>query len=103
MLDPKRLYARRIIVVSIGDQTQRQADIEKHLSRRERDLLSIPATIIFYDLTNTHCTGQHDDQGLRRFGRSEQRRNDRPLVTLALVLDEMDFPRSSEILPGSVG
>ena len=81
----------------------RQAEIEKHLFHRERDLLNIPATITFYDLTNTYCTGQHDDQGLRRFGRSKQRRNDCPLVTLALVLDEMGFPRSSEILPGNVG
>ena len=88
----------------IGDCLwKRQADIEKHLFRRERDLLNIPATIVFYDLTNTHCTGQHDDQGLRRFGRSKQRRSDCPLVILALVLDEMGFPRSSEILPGNVG
>ena len=65
---------------------KRQADIERHLFHRERDLLNIPAMIVFYDLTNPHCTGQHDDQGLRRFGRSKQRRSDCPLVTLALVL-----------------
>ena len=96
-LERKTLYR-------IGDCLwKRQAEIEKHLFRRERDLLNIPATIVFYDLSNTHCTGQHDDQGLRRFGRSKQRRNDCPLVTLALVLDEMGFPRSGEILPGNVG
>ena len=96
-LEPKTLYR-------IGDCLwKRQAEIEKHLFRRERDLLNIPATIVFYDLTNSHYTGQHDDQGLRRFGRSNQRRSDCPLVTLALVLDEMGFPRSSEILPGNVG
>ena len=82
---------------------KRQAEIEKHLFRRERDLLNIPATIVFHDLSNIHCTGQHHDQGLRRFGRSKQRRNDCPLVTLALVLDEKGFPRSSEVLPGNVG
>ena len=98
-LERKTLYR-------VGDCLwKRQADIEKHLFRRERDLLNIPATIVFHDLTNTHCTGQHDDQGLRRFGRSKQRRNDCPLVTLALALvpDGMGFPRSSEILPGNVG
>ena len=78
---------------------KRQADIEKHLFRRERDLLNIPATIVFHDLTNTHCTGQHDDQGLRRFGRSKQRRSDCPLVTLALVLDEMGFPAAARYCP----
>ena len=88
----------------IGDCLgKRQAEIEKHLFRRERDLLNIPATIVFHDLSNTHCTGQHHDQGLRRFGRSKQRRNDCPLVTLTLVLDEKGFPRSSEVLPGNVG
>ena len=96
-LERKTLYR-------IGDCLgKRQAEIEKHLFRRERDLLNIPATIVFYDLSNTHCTGQHHDQGLRRFGRSKQRRNDCPLVTLALVLDEKDFPRSSEVLPDNVG
>ena len=96
-LERKTLYR-------VGDCLwKRQAEIEKHLFRRERDLLNIPATIVFYDLTNSHYTGQHDDQRLRRFGRSKQRRNDCPLVTLALVLDEMGFPRSSEILPGNVG
>ena len=76
-LERKTLYR-------IGDCLwKRQAEIEKHLFRRERDLLNIPATIVFYDLSNTHCTGQHHDQGLRRFGRSKQRRNDCPLVTLA--------------------
>ena len=98
-LERKTLYR-------VGDCLwKRQADIEKHLFRRERDLLNIPATIVFYDLTNTHCTGQQDDQGLRRFGRSKQRRSHCPLVTLALALDldEMGFPRSSEILPGNVG
>ena len=96
-LERKTLYR-------IGDCLgKRQAEIEKHLFRRERDLLNIPATIVFYDLSNTHCTGQHHDQGLRRFGRSKQRRNDCPLVTLALVLDEKGFLRSSEVLPGNVG
>ena len=96
-LERKALYR-------VGDCLgKRQAEIEKHLFRRERDLLNIPATIVVYDLSNTHCTGQHHDQGLRRFGRSKQRRNDCPLVTLALVLDEKGFPRSSEILPGNVG
>ena len=53
-LERKTLYR-------IGDCLgKRQAEIEKHLFRRERDLLNIPATIVFYyDLSNTHCTGQH--------------------------------------------
>ena len=82
---------------------KRQAEIENHLFRREREFLNIPTMIVFHDLSNTYCTGQHDDQGFRRVGQSKNRRNDGPQVTLALVLDEMGFPRSSEILPGNVG
>ena len=55
-LERKTLYR-------IGDCLwKRQAEIEKHLFRRERDLLNIPATIVFYDLSNTvnrHSTVTH--------------------------------------------
>ena len=39
---------------------------------------------------------------LARFGRSRQKRNDCPLVTLALATDEGGFPRRSSVLPGNV-
>ena len=88
----------------IGDCLwKRQAEIERHLFRRERELLSFPMMIVFRDMSNTHCNGQYDDQGFRRVGQSKHRRNDGPQFTLALVLDEMGFPCSSEILPGNVG
>ena len=39
---------------------------------------------------------------LAKFGRSKQKRNDCPLVTLALARDEGGFPRRSSVLPGNV-
>ena len=39
---------------------------------------------------------------LRRFRRYKQKRDDCPLITLALVLDGAGFPRSCKILPGNV-
>ena len=60
-------------------------------------LLDLPETIAFYDLTNVHHHGE-----LPRFGRSKQKRDDCPLITLALALDGAGFPRSCEILPGNV-
>ena len=86
----------------IGDMLWRhRAAIQRELFNRERSLLDFPDTIVFYDLTNVHYHG-HTDGELPRFGRSKQKRNECPLVTLALALDGAGFPRSCEILPGNV-
>ena len=99
-LDDKAL-ARRTLY-RVGDVLWRHRDaLQQALFRRERALLDLPETVIFYDLSNTYYTGQHN-QSLLRFGRSKQRRNDCPLLTLALVLDAAGFPRSCDILPGNV-
>ena len=71
------------------------------LFRRERELLELPDTIVFYDLTNTWYTGRSDEK-LLRFGRSKERRHHCPLVTLALSLDGAGFPRGCEVLAGDV-
>ncbi len=85
----------------VGDLLwRRRALIQKGLFERERDLLGIPDVIVLHDLTNVHYHGRHDGR-LRRFGRSKQKRDDCPLVTLALALDSAGFPRSAEILPGN--
>ena len=86
----------------IGDLLWRhRAAIQRELFSRERSLLDIPDTIAFYDLTNVHYHG-HAHGELPRFGRSKQKRDDCPLITLALALDGAGFPRSCEILPGNV-
>ena len=75
--------------------------LQQGLFLRERLLLDIPDAIVFYDLSNTFYTARPNDT-LRRFGRSKQKRNDCPLVSLALLLDGAGFPRSCEILPGNI-
>ena len=75
--------------------------LQAGLFRRERELLELPDTIVFYDLTNTWYTGRQDEK-LLRFGRSKERRNNCPLVTLALSLDAAGFPRGCEVLAGDV-
>ena len=75
--------------------------LQQGLFLRERQLLDIPDTIVFYDLSNTFYTARPNDT-LRRCGRSKQKRNDCPLVSLALLLDGAGFPRSCEILPGNI-
>ena len=75
--------------------------IEDALFARQRKLFGTAGAVIFHDLTNTHMTGRPASK-LARFGRSRQKRNDCPLVTLALATDEDDFPRRSSVLPGNV-
>ena len=75
--------------------------LQRALFERERDLFSIPATVVFYDLTNVHYHGRANGE-LMCFGRSKQKRNDCPLVSLALALDGHGFPMHCEILPGNV-
>lgn len=74
--------------------------LETALFRRERSLLELAPTIAFYDLTNVHYHGRPRSD--LQHGRSKQKRNDCPLVTLGLTLDAAGFPCRSEILPGNV-
>ncbi|MCJ7809319.1 MAG: IS1634 family transposase, partial [Desulfobulbaceae bacterium] len=73
--------------------------IERFLRMRSKEIFSLKETIILYDLTNTYFTG--DAPGYKR-GRSKQKRNDCPLVTLGLVLDENGFVKGSRIFEGNV-
>ena len=75
--------------------------LQEGLFARERRLLDLPSTILFYDLSNTHYCGRGSGT-LLRYGRSKQKRSDCPLVSLALALDGAGFPRRCEILPGNV-
>ncbi len=85
-----------------GDLLWRHREaLETALFHRERTLLDLPKTIVFYDLTNVHYHGRPRGD-LLRHGRSKQKRSDCPLVTLGLTLDEAGFPGRSEILPGNV-
>lgn len=77
-------------------------EIEKGLAERERDLFQLGEKIILYDLTNTYLTGNARQSQMARRGRSKQKRNDCPLLTLALVLDKEGFPKASRVLKGNI-
>jgi Transposase DDE domain. len=77
-------------------------EIEKRLSEREREVFCLGEKIILYDLTNTYLTGSAHESHKAYHGRSKQKRNDCPLLTLALVLDEDGFPKASRVLEGNV-
>ena len=76
--------------------------IEKFLRRRSKKIFSLSETIILYDLSNTYFAGEATAYEKAKRGKSKQKRNDRPLVTLGLVLDEKGFVKASHILEGNV-
>lgn len=87
----------------ISDQLYRKREqIEQALAERERAAYDLKEKIILYDLTNTYMAGPAEGSQLARYGRSKQKRDDSPLVTLALVIDENGFPKASKVLPGNV-
>jgi transposase len=76
--------------------------IETHLTRKERDLFSLQEKIILYDLTNTYFEGRAKGNKKARRGRSKDKRKGAPLLTLAMVIDEEGFAKTSRILPGNI-
>ncbi|MCK5097478.1 MAG: IS1634 family transposase, partial [Desulfobacteraceae bacterium] len=76
--------------------------IETHLSDVSKKIFDLKEKIILYDLTNTYFEGTKKKSSISKPGRSKERRNDRPLVTLALTVDEDGFPKQSQIFEGNV-
>lgn len=81
---------------------ENKEEIENHLNNRERNLFSLKEQIILYDLSNTYFEGNAGENVKARRSRSKDKRNDRPLLTLGMVLDEMGFIKNSRIYPGNV-
>jgi len=76
--------------------------IENHLSGVSKEIFNLKEKIILYDLTNTYFEGTKRKSHISKPGRSKERRNDCPLITLALTVDEDGFPKSSQIFEGNV-
>ncbi|MBE7445775.1 MAG: hypothetical protein HS132_11210 [Planctomycetia bacterium] len=54
--------------------------------------------MILYDLTNTYFEGSKRGSKVARHGKSKERRNDCPILTLSLTVDEEGFPKQSKVL-----
>lgn len=77
-------------------------DIEAYGYQQHCSLFDAESTITLFDLTNTFFEGSGKYNSLAAYGHSKEKRNDCPLVTLALVLDGHGFSRRSRIYPGNV-
>ncbi|RLD14122.1 IS1634 family transposase [candidate division KSB1 bacterium] len=80
---------------------EHKAALEDGLSEKERTLFSLEEKVILYDLTNTYFESSQSST-LKQRGRSKEKRNDQPQVTLGLVLDEDGFPKQSHIFKGNI-
>ena len=77
------------------------AELETHCYQQELSLFQLDETITLFDLTNTFFEGTAKDNETAKRGRSKEKRNDCPLVTLGLVLNGDGFPRRSQIFSGN--
>jgi len=85
----------------IADELYARKDLlEKALRDREITLFSLKTTLFLYDLTNTYFEGNCKKNDLAKRGKSKEKRSDCPLVTLALVVDQLGFPVFSQIYGG---
>ena len=76
--------------------------IEQRLAEKTRDLFSLNDDFVFYDLTNTYFESPKRTSNIAKYYKSKEKRNDCPVVTLALVVDELGFPKKSRIYEGNV-
>ena len=76
--------------------------IEQRLSQAAREIFGLKETIILYDLTNTYFEGSKKGSKIAKHAKSKDKRNDRPLITLALTLDAQGFPKQSKVYEGNV-
>jgi transposase len=76
--------------------------IEQFLSSNTRKILGLSESIILYDLTNFHFEGNVWECDKAEHGQNKQKRNDRPQITVGLVIDKQGFPKRSHIYKGNI-
>ena len=75
--------------------------LEDYLEAIEGKFHGYKSTIALYDLTNTYMEGQAKSNPKAAHGVSKEKRNDCPLVTMGLVMNEYGFLNRTSILPGN--
>lgn len=91
-------------VYNIGDKLlANKEELEKHLFKVEAKLRPDRETLYLFDLTNFYFEGQALGNSIAQYGKSKEKRDDCPLVSLGLIVDSSGFPVTSEIFPGNIG
>lgn len=76
--------------------------LEAELEKIEQQFHGYTSTIALYDLTNTYMEGQAEKNPKATYGISKEKRNDCPLVTMGLVMNEHGFLSRTSLLAGNV-
>jgi len=77
-------------------------DIQREVFWSTASLLNLSVDLIFFDTTNTYF--EIDEPGaseLKAYGKSKEKRNDLPLVTIGLAVTREGIPVKCWILPGN--
>lgn len=78
-----------------------KTELENYLETVECEFHGYHSTIALYDLTNTYMEGQNKSNPKAKYGVSKEKRNDCPLITMGLVMNEHGFLHRTSILPGN--
>lgn len=75
--------------------------IEALLREVEQNLFATESTLFLYDLTNTYFEGACKANSIAKRAKSKDKRNDCPLICLALLVDSLGYPVFSQIYEGN--
>jgi transposase len=75
--------------------------LQEHLFGAAKSAFGFIESVTLYDLTNTYFEGVGAGAPKAARGRSQEKRSDCPLVTLAMVLDGSGFVRKSQVFAGN--
>jgi len=103
IINTELLNLKKDPVYSIGDILLYRKDvIEKLLRGKEQTIFPTESTLFLYDLTNTYFEGRAKGNAIAKRAKSKDRRNDCPLICLALLVDSRGYPVFSQIYDGNV-
>ncbi len=79
-----------------------KTDFFSFLKRRWQSLFHVSFDVLLYDLTSTYFESPPPEQdGLRKFGYSRDKRSDCVQVVIALIVTPEGFPLAYEVMPGN--
>ena len=81
---------------------EHKRDFFSYLKGRWQSLFNVRFDVLLYDLTSTYFESDPPDQeGLRRYGYSRDKRPDCLQVVIALIVTPEGFPLAYEVMPGN--
>ena len=98
-MDPKKITKDSLYNGSLDLYSIHEC-MEDYLHQRVCDMFSLDDTVYLFDLTNSYMESTRLT-GLRRFGRSKEKRSDCPIVVLGAVVNTDGFLVRSMIFPGN--